>query len=310
MGKSNFTLDSSNEIDKIHCISWGCEKPLAVLQIVHGMTEFIDRYHEFAEFLCENKIAVVGHDHLGHGETAKTSDDFGFFHSEFGAKYLVDDTLQVTQKTKKLFPDVPIFILGHSMGSFCVRNYMTAHSQGISGYIIMGTGQPSKTLAKFAQAVVALRIQRKGERYRSKLVSKLVFFQYNKGIKHPKTSVDWISKDEAMTKKYLETPFCTFVFTLRAYENLFQLIHHCIYEIDFQNIPKDMPILITSGEEDPVGDWGKAPRKLYNAYLKNGITNSTLQLYPNDRHEILNELDREAVYSNLLHWVLQNIPQA
>ncbi|WP_317856314.1 alpha/beta hydrolase [Chakrabartyella piscis] len=309
MNRHQYNLPSKDGINKIHCVHWQAEKPVALLQIVHGMTEFIERYDDFARFLCSHNISVVGHDHLGHGETAKTSDDFGFFHTKYGAEYLVEDTYTVTKNIKETYPETPIFILGHSMGSFCTRMYLTKHADLFSGAIIMGTGHPAKLLTNFATKGIGLYIRLKGERYRSQLISKFVFFQYMKGISKPKTSVDWISRDEEMTKKYLATPFCTFTFTLRAYEDLFRMIHHCIYEIDLEQIPKDMPILITSGGCDPVGDWGKSPNKVYQSYLKHGLQNVELKLYPEDRHEILNELDRDVVYADLLQWILNHLQQ-
>lgn len=307
MKKQKIYLPSSDGINTLHCIHWAVEAPVAVLQIVHGMTEYIERYDEFASFLADNHIAVIGHDHLGHGETASTPDDFGFFHSRNGAKYLVQDARRITLCAKELYPNVPIFVLGHSMGSFCVRNYMTVYNQGIAGFVLMGTGHPSKLIANFAQGVAAMRIKQKGERYRSQLVAKLVFFQYMKGIKHPITSVDWISRDGEITKKYLETPYCTFTFTLRGYEDLFCMIHNCIYEVDFKSVPKDMPIFITSGKCDPVGEWGKGPEKLYSIYQKRNMKQVSVKLYEEMRHEILNELGRDVVYDDILNWMKRYI---
>lgn len=307
MCRSDFFIPSQDNINQLHVSCWqGSTAPKAVLQIVHGMVEYIQRYDDFASFLVEHDIAVIGHDHLGHGLTASTPHDLGFFHETDGHTLLIEDMYRVTKEIKVRFPDIPLFILGHSMGSFCTRKYLTFYGKNVDGAILMGVGEFPPILPTFGKHLANMIIRKKGSRYISEFLIKIAFHNYLRGIDHPKTNRDWITRDEEIVQSYVINPLSSFYFTASAYRDLFSVISFTSRKIRFASIPKTLPILITSGEADPVGNWGKSPRKLYKLYKKEGFAHVQLTLYPQCRHEILNEQNRQEVYEDLLHWIREH----
>lgn len=306
MKKEEFGILSRDRMHTLHGICWTPEsEPRAALQIVHGMIEFIDRYHDFASYLCSQGIAVIGHDHLGHGLTAGRDEDLGYFSREGGEQLLIEDMYQLTGEMKRRFPSVPHFILGHSMGSFCLRKYLTYYGREVDGAILMGTGDFPLALAGAGKAMAALLMQSRGQRYRSERLANLVFKGYLKGIANPRTPVDWLTKDEAIVDAYRKNKFNSFIFTVSAYHDFFEIIEYDTRMINLERIPRKLPLFIVSGDRDPVGSWGAGPKRLYEKYLAKGFTDVRLRLYADDRHEILNETDRQTVYEELGSWLLE-----
>lgn len=306
MKKEEFGIRSKDNMHTLHVISWTPEGEIkASLQIVHGMVEFIDRYHDFAGYLCSLGIAVIGHDHLGHGLTAGRDEDLGFFAREGGEELIIEDMYQVTEEMKRRFPNVLHFIMGHSMGSFCLRKYLTCYGAQVDGAIIMGTGDFPLALAGAGKAMAGLLMKSKGRRYRSENLANMVFKGYLKEIPDPRTPVDWLTKDEAIVDAYLKNKFNTFTFTVSAYHDFFEIIEYDTRMINLDQIPKDLPIFMVSGDKDPVGSWGAGPKSLYEKYQKRGFTDVRLKLYEDDRHEIINETDRQTVYEDLGSWILE-----
>lgn len=309
MVKEEFYIASTDKKHKLHVIMWQGDSPiLGVLQIVHGMTEFIDRYHAFAAFLCQNNICVMGHDHLGHGLSVSSDDELGFFHEKDGQNLLIQDMYQVTKELKKRFPNVPLSILGHSMGSFCTRKYLTLYGHELQGVILMGTGNPSITMIKIGKLLAAYLEKRYGSHCPSELLDKMTFANYLRYIKNPKTKKDWLSRDEDVVAAYVSNKYCSFQFTVSAYKDFFSIISYTSNKIRFSKIPRSLPILFISGAMDPVGNWGKDPQKLFNLYNCEGFEDVTLKLYPQGRHEILNELNRQEVYRDIADWILKHTP--
>ena len=306
MKKETFGIQSNDKKHILHIISWTPEGEIkAAIQLVHGMVEFIDRYHDFAEYLCSQGIAVIGHDHLGHGLTAGHDDDLGYFAREGGEQFLIDDMYLVTEEMKWKYPCVPYFILGHSMGSFCLRKYLTLYGDQVDGAIIMGTGEMPLAVVQAGKAFAGLLMKTKGRRYRSEKLTEMVFGGYLKKITDPRTPMDWLTKDEAIVDAYLNNKYNTFRFTTSAYHDFFEILEYDMKQVKLDQIPQDLPMLIVSGEQDPVGNWGVGPKSLCQTYQKKGFTDVTLKLYPEDRHEILNELDRQTVYQDLGEWLLK-----
>ncbi len=304
MKKEEFGIPSKDQMHTLHAICWSPEGEIrAALQIVHGMVEFIDRYHDFASYLCGLGIAVIGHDHLGHGGTAGRDEDLGYFAGEGGEQLIIEDMYQLTEEMKRRFPAVPHFIMGHSMGSFCLRKYLTYYGSQVDGAIIMGTGDFPLTLAKAGKAMAGFLMWRKGPRYRSEKLANLVFQGYLKGIEHPRTPVDWLTKDEAIVDAYRKNKYNSFIFTVSAYHDFFEIIEYDTKMVHLERIPQTLPILIVSGDRDPVGSWGAGPKSLYGKYREKGFDDVRLKLYANDRHEILNETDRQTVYKDLADWI-------
>lgn len=271
----------------------------AVVQLCHGMCEYILRYEPFAAYLCENGVAFAGNDHLGHGETAASDEDLGF---TVDKEYLVDDVKTLTDLLKSRFPDKPFIFSGHSMGSFIARAYLARYSEIPDGAVIIGTGGPDAPAgAGLAMARMVRRL--KGAHYRSKMIKKLAFGSYNKRIQNPASPNAWISRDEAVVKKYDADKFCTFSFTAQGYCDLFGLLKFVSSREWATTLCRDLPVLLLAGEEDPVGSYGKGVRLVYERLKEAGMEDVTLKLYPEDRHEVLNEPDRAVVYADFLAFV-------
>ena len=302
MHKNEFTILSSDRKTPLRVVTWEPEgEPSSVVQLVHGMAEHIDRYDGFASYLAENGYAVIGNDILGHGKSVTRDEDLGFFAQKGEQLAFIEDIRLVAEEAGKRFPGLPHFILGHSMGSFMVRYYITKYADGLAGAVLMGTGYIPAPLGRFGLNTARLLSKTRGDHYRSGFLNMLVFGSNNKKFRPNRTDCDWLTKDEAIVDRYVADPLCGFPFTTGAYRDFFTVLVSVAKKENFDRIPKDLPVLIISGEEDPVG--GKAACPHVKEDLDGiGMTDVTLKLYPGDRHEILNELDRETVYKDLYGW--------
>lgn len=313
--REDFTYLSSDGKTSIHAIRWTPEgNPKGVLQIIHGMLEFIARYEPFAEFLCDHGYVVTGEDHLGHGQSVTGEEELGFF-GKGGNAMMIADIHALRRITEEKYPGVPYLMLGHSMGSFLVRQYIVetgadddgdrkeVYAKGLAGAIAMGTGwQPEGTL-RFAQFVSGVSEIAQGDHHRSKLLDKLVMGAYNRRIRNPRTKDDWLSKDEAVVDAYEAEPLCQFRFTVNAYYNMFKGMEICQDRDKMSSLPQGFPLLLISGSEDPVGNYGDGVRKTYMEYLHHSPANVFIKLYEDDRHEVLNETNRDVVYRDVLDWM-------
>lgn len=302
--KEEFYFNSASGTTKIHAIRYIPDGEIrAILQISHGMVEYIERYEAFALFLNSKGILVTGNNHLGHGKSVNSTDDFGYFAKDNGNKAVLYDLYQLTQITREKYPGIPYFLLGHSMGSFYARQYLCEFGQELDGAVIMGTGcqpLPLVQAGRFLTCVVALFT---GWRYRSNFINNLAFGSYNKHFEPARTSKDWLSKDTAIVDKYVADEYCNFVFTLNAYYNMFTGISRLYNKKLLSKMPKHLPVFFVAGEDDPVGDYGKGVLKAVDMFKNIGMKNIKVKLYPADRHEILNETDREQVYDDIYTWL-------
>ena len=304
MKKEEFYFDSADGKNSIRALRLiPDQKPVGVLQIAHGMAEFIDRYQEFAEYLCDKGYIVTGNDHLGHGGSVKTNDDLGYIGSLTGYKLVVDDMFKLTQITKELFPDLKYFLLGHSMGSFLCRYYLFTYGFELDGAIVMGTGQQAKAALSVAKTLTKSVAATKGWHYRSTMLNALATGSYNKKWEPSVSHVDWLTKDEKIVAKYFNEPKCGFTFTTDGFYNLFSLLDEIVDKENINRMPKDLPILITSGTDDPVGNFSKDPIAVEKIFKEIGVMDVSLKLYESDRHEILNETDKKTVYKNIYNWL-------
>ena len=274
----------------------------AILQISHGMVEFIDRYEKFAEYLADRGILVTGNDHIGHGGSVNSEAEYGFF-GDNGNMTVLNDMYELTKITKELYPGKPYFLLGHSMGSFYARQYLSFYGNELDGAIIMGTGHEPAAKVKFGMALCKIMALFKGWDYRSKLLNKLSFGSYNDKFKPARTRADWLSKDEALVDWYCNEPRCSFLFTVNGYYYMFEGILNLHDKKLLSQIPKDLPVFFVSGQDDPVGSFGKEVENAAQSLRDAGLKNVELKLYPDDRHEILNETDKEIVYEDLYKWL-------
>ena len=307
--KREFTYLSADGKTKIHAVEWKPDQgePTAVLQIVHGMVEFIGRYEEFAEYLTERGFAVVGHDHLGHGASVASKEDYGFFSEKNGNAAVLRDIHHLKKLTEKTCGDLPYYMLGHSMGSFLLRQYLCLRGGEIDGAVIMGTGTKPVPLLKLGRVLCRGLAAIFGWHHRSLLIDRMAFGGYNKHFKPARTTADWLTKDEAIVDRYLADERCTFRFTLNGYYNLFYSMETASRKSSLRRMPRDLPVLFVAGSEDPVGGFGIGVKLVENRFRKAGMERVTRKLYDTDRHEILNETDRGAVYEDLYNWLSEEI---
>ena len=305
MKKEEFKFRSTGDTVDIRAVKYLPKgEPKAILQIAHGMVEFIDRYEDFAKYLCEQGFLVTGNDHIGHGGSVNSQEEWGYFTKENGNQVLLDDIYELTKNTKKEYPNKPYFLLGHSMGSFYARQYLCEHGSELDGAIIMGTGFEPLMTVKAGMMVCKLIASFKGWKYRSNLVNNMAFGAYNKKFEPTRTRADWLTKDEKIVDYYINEPRCSFQFTLNGYYNMFSGIARLHDETYLIKMPKDLPILFVSGQDDPVGSFGKEVEESAQSVKKIGCKNVEEKLYPNDRHEILNETDKKQVYEDLYNWLI------
>lgn len=307
MKKYTEKIASKDSKNSLNTVIWETEKePVGVLQIVHGMAEYIDRYDNFAKYMTEHGFNVIGHDHLGHGHSVSDERDYGFFAEENGDKIIIEDIHSVTQYAKEKWEELPNFILGHSMGSFCLRQYLTKYSNDVFGAIIMGTGWIPSAAALLGKTIATNTCKSKGSHTVNPLLIKLTLEPYNKPFAPTRTNCDWLSRDEKQVDLYVNDKLCGFDFTAGAYKDFFTVLEKIAKNRQLIGMRKSLPILITSGSVDPVGG-KKACEKLNAQYKRCSIDDVTLKLWENDRHEILNELDKSDVYDYICTWLKSKI---
>lgn len=294
---------SSNKQTNIVYARWVDEAypPKAILLIAHGMAEYIERYDNFARYLARHNYAIYGNDHLGHGQTAKDMQQRGYFGVQDGRNYVVDDIKALCGVARNDFPGIPVILLGHSMGSFVARIFCGTYGDAIDAAIFMGTGGKNPA-AGMGILMVNMLAQIKGELYRSKLVDNIAFGGYNKHIPHAKTKFDWLSTDPAIVQAYVDDENCGFLFTLSGYRELFRMLREATGTHWTDAIRRDLPVLVISGREDPVGSYGKGVQETYEELHRAGMENIAILLYDTMRHEVLNEIGKEDVYEDILAW--------
>ncbi|MCI9378308.1 MAG: alpha/beta hydrolase [Eubacterium sp.] len=310
MRQEDFYFLSSDQKTKLHAIKWMPDEKgyHAILQITHGMQEYIGRYREFAEYFVKKGFLVVGHDCLGHGDSVQDVDEYGFFSEKHPSGTLIRDMHTFRMLVQKENKGKPYFMLGHSMGSYMLRKYITRYSKGLSGAVIVGTGCMPDRLMRVGMGTCRALAKRYGWHYRSRFVKALSFMgpyrQYD--VTGQAIEKNWLTKDLRIARAFYKDPKCCFDFTVNGYYGLMEAVYYDNQVKNVLKVSKDLPILIVSGDKDPVGDMGKGTIKVYRQYKKAGITDLSLKLYAGDRHEILNETDRKAVYSDIYKWVYKH----
>ena len=275
--------------------------PCGILQVSHGMCEHKERYLDFLRHCTKQGYICLIHDHRGHGESISDTIPLGYF-GEDGAEALVADLHQMTEWIQTQYAGLPLYLLGHSMGSFYARQYLCEYGQELSGAIIMGTGYQPKALVQFARSTCRALAAVHGWQYRSKLVANLSFMGYNKGLEG-RTTHDWLNRDAAEVDKYLADERCTFTFTLNAYYSMFSGILRLYDPALLARVPKDLPLLFLAGDADPVGEQGAGVKRAVKSLLDAGVKNIEVKLYPSARHELLVELNREEVFADIGDWL-------
>ena len=282
-----------------------CPSPKGILQICHGMCEYVLRYEEFARRMCREGYIVCGNDHIGHGRTAPSDELLGYTAKSEGAMIMVRDARFLSGIARKRFPSLPLFLVGHSMGSFVARKYIELYGNEITGAVIVGTGGPESPTA-LGKALARLIIKAKGDTHRSRLLDSIAFGSYNKKFKDEKDSVSWLTRDRSVRERYVADKYCSFKFTARGFYDLFDLLGSVSDKEWAKNIKKDLPILIISGDADPVGNYGKGVNEVYKRMERAGMENVTMRLYHGARHELFNETSREEIISHTIEWIENN----
>lgn len=309
MKKESFYYDSRDGKSKIFAVRYtpDGDNVVGILQIIHGMAEHIERYEEFARFMTDKGFVVTGECHLGHGKSVGEEGKQGYFCAHDPATVVVRDSHRLKKMTQELYPGVPYFILGHSMGSFVLRNYIGKYGSGIDGAIIMGSGLIPGAALKVSKAMAGVQKLVLGGKHVAKFMDKVAFGAYNAQIANPRTNFDWLTKDETIVDAYIADPDCGFTFTVNGFQTLFEFIARMSKKEYLEAIPKSLPIFFVAGDADPVGDYGKGVEASYQIYKEQGIEDVSLKLYPTDRHELLNETDKEQVMEDVYTWIQNHL---
>ena len=281
------------------------ERPVAAVMLSHGMCEYIRRYRGFAEFLCKNGIALVGNDHIGHGSSVTDEDMLGYFGESGGFMSMVKDLHRMRLIMEKKLPDIPYFLMGHSMGSFIARIYLSRFEDRWDGAIIMGTAGGVTGSAPLRRLLEVL-CHAKDSRFRPEFSSRLAFGVFNLRFPNRRTSSDWLSRDDENVDRFIADPLCNFTFTVAGFKDLLNALMCANSRSVIENTPTDLPILFLSGAMDPVGEYGAGVRAACMKYLEHGC-DVRIRIYPGARHELLFELNRDEVREDILKFVNTHI---
>lgn len=306
MVKEKITYLSHNQETLISASIWRpVETPKAILQISHGMAEFIDRYDDFARYLSEEQFLVVGNDHLGHGESVARAEDYGYYSTGNGKKHVVEDVKKLHDLIKIDYPHLPYFLMGHSMGSHIVRNFLQQYGETIDGAILMATSAPNIAIKLILRPLILLN--KISPKKRNNIVNKLVFGNFNSHFGKNGSDFSWLSKNQLNVAMYEKHPKTGFIFTNNGYLTLFSLLNEGTKKGWEKKIPKNLPILVISGDQDPFGGMGKGVRKVFHDLEEAHFTDIDICTYSDLRHEILMEESYSLVYQDLLNWFNRHI---
>lgn len=304
----DFYFDSSTGKNKIHarmCIPDGDVR--ATVQIIHGIAEYIDRYDDFMSFLASNGIVAFGTDHLGHGKSIEKDEQKGFFADSDGWTYVVKDEEIVHHAVKSNYPNVPSVVFGHSMGSFITRTLLIRFPDIFDAAIISGTGNQSHALVFGGLAMGNIVTGLKGPHHYSKMLNDMAFGSYNKLYSNARTDYDWLTRDEAHVDKYIADPLCGFIPTCSLFRDMMSGIKIVTTQKNLESMNKNTPVYFMSGDMDPVGECGKGVKLAYENFKKAGMKDVSIKLYKDGRHEMLNELNSDEVFADILAWINSKI---
>jgi alpha-beta hydrolase superfamily lysophospholipase len=280
--------------------------PRGVLQIAHGMAETAKRYERLARLLTAHGFIVYANDHRGHGRTAGSPEELGWPGKQ-GFTGMAEDMIQLTKIIRQEHPDLPLFLLGHSMGSFLTQKVMYLAPEPYAGFILSGTNGP-RGLLGLGRSLARLQSLLQGESHPSLLMNAVTFGSFNRNFLPSRTPFDWLSRDEAEVDNYIADPHCGFLCSAGFFYGFFGLLQEIHRPEKMRLIPKDKPVYIFGGDLDPVGLNGAGVRRLVGLYHQLGLEDVEVRLYPGGRHEMLNEINRDEVMSELLNWIERHMP--
>lgn len=299
--KKEFSIQVSNDTTLKGYIYEPTIESKAIVQICHGMAEHIERYDDFMSFLCGNGYTVIGYDQRGHGKTAGSIENCGYMDDNNNIEVLVNDIYTVLSYMKENYPNQKIFLFAHSMGSFVSQRFVELYNNEIDGLILSGSSFNGNSFIKLGNILASFITKIKGRRHISKFINNMSLGSYNKHFKPNQTSVDWLSRDNDSNLKYEQDEYCGITFSVSYFKDLTSTF--LLIAKDIELIDNDLPIYIMSGDNDPVGNYGKGTTLLFNKLKEIGVQDLTLKLYKDGRHEMLNEINKEEVYNNILEWL-------
>ncbi|MBN2443619.1 MAG: alpha/beta hydrolase [Spirochaetales bacterium] len=303
--KSKTMTHTTGDGAKIFVYTWLPEKKKykGIIHIIHGMADHAGRYERFARELTDNHYIVYAHDQRGHGKTAECGEDFGYLGENKSCHDLVKDVHELTQIIRKNHPELPLFHFSHSFGTYISLGYIEEHGKDIEGCIFSGPGIPNKLLLTFGKIILKNEMKKHGEKYKSEKVNSLSFGAFNKPFKPNRTGFDWLNRDTNEVDVYIQDPRCGFICSVGFYWELSAWLNTIYKKKHIALIPDTLPLYLCAGEKDPVGNMGKDILRLVKMYKKAGIKDLTYKLYPESRHEIINEINREQVIKDILTWL-------
>ncbi|GIO31610.1 MULTISPECIES: alpha/beta hydrolase [Paenibacillus] len=308
MVEQTFTMTDPHGT-KLHVYQWLPDPEaeiVGILQIAHGMCETAERYARFAAALTGKGYAVYAHDQRGHGLTAGSLERLGDV-GENGFQFMVQDIVQLGRLARAQHPSVPLFLMGHSMGSFLVQKVILTEADGYDGFILSGTNGP-RGMLRAGHMLASLQRMLQGDSHRSLMMNAIVFGGFNKAFSPNRTRFDWLSRDPEEVDRYIEDPFCGAICTARFFRDFFALLQEIQHPDGYQGISKHKPIYLFSGDQDPVGLKGQGVRRLEAVYRSLGLADVECRLYPEGRHEMLNEINRDEVTADVLDWLNRHNP--
>ena len=304
MNKNEFYYLSADGKTQIHAVEWiPDEKPKAILQIAHGVTEYILRYEQFAEYLVKKGIMVVGNDHLGHGKSIAKDSEPMYFGPTGSWKWAVEDMYTCTKMIKEKYPEIPYYMLGFSLGSFLLRTYLIEYPGIADAAIIMGTGETPPVQIALAKFIANKEAKKVGENHTSPMIKKLTFDTYNKFFAPNRTDYDWLCSDNEGLDEYIADQMRGGNLSAGLFR---EMLSGMKFTSEIKNLKKmnlDTPILFISGDEDPVGEMGNGVIKAYHKFQDIGMKDVEIKLYPKLRHDILHEKCKKEIYEYVYNWI-------
>jgi len=300
---STFTLTTADGIE-LFVYRWPtAQPPRAVVQIVHGLAEHAGRYTRLAHALNAAGYAVYGNDHRGHGRTAKSAEDLGFFAESDGWRKCGDDLWQLSRHITAAHPGIPIVMLGHSMGSTLAEQFMGDHGDSLAGVVLSGANGKPTAMAVIGRQITRAERLRLGARGKSKLAQSLTFDKFNKKFAPTRTAFDWLSRDAAEVDNYVADPLCGFPAAVQLWMDLLDGWASVSRPEHRKRVPRSLPIYVIAGGRDPVSGNARQIGPWVEQYRAEGLKNLEHQIYPEARHELLNETNRDEVTADLIRWL-------
>lgn len=300
-----FANDTGHDVFVYRWLPAESERIRGIIQIAHGMSETAARYQRFALALTEAGFVVYANDHRGHGKTAGTPEELGW-PGEDGFNGMARDMISLGTLISAHYPDLPLFLFGHSMGSFLSQKVMYEAPEAYHGFLLSGTNGP-RGLLSFGQQLATLQCKLQGPQHPSLLMNAITFGSFNKRFLPMRTPFDWLSRDEAEVDKYINAPMCGFICSAGFFSSMFALLREIHKNSRLSLIPKDKPVYIFGGDSDPVGLYGAGPKRLAEMYVRQGIRDVQLKLYAEGRHEMLNEINRDEVTQDCIEWINKHL---